>query len=171
MHFGRGHALNGFGRVTGIWEVSIGHDKDLTWWLQSVQERWPDVQILTEGAFGMKWRKQTPSNAALDYRFDETGTGAPGSEKDLRIRWFMNKDFRLALLNDLKTGSPALVTDFTRYDLHAQEPQQLQREWSLMNVLNQKGIRPQDGPIRLGQLAPEEQRRIFSRYPELKELI
>jgi len=171
MHFGRGHALNGFGWVTGIWEVSIGHDKDLTWWLQSVQERWPDVQILTEGAFGMKWRKQTPSNAALDYRFDETGTGAPGSEKDLRIRWFMNKDFRLALLNDLKTGSPALVTDFTRYDLHAQEPQQLQREWSLMNVLNQKGIRPQDGPIRLGQLAPEEQRRIFSRYPELKELI
>jgi hypothetical protein len=171
IHFDRGHALNGFGWVTGIWEVSIGHDKDLTWWLQATQERWPDVQVLTEGAFGMMWRKQTPSNAALDYRFDETGTGAPGSERDLRIRWFMNKDFRLALLNDLKIGSPALVTDFTRYDLHAQEPQQLQREWSLMNVLNQKGIRPNDKPIRLGQLAPEDQRRIYSRYPELKELI
>ena len=27
MHFDQGHALNGFGWVTGIWEVSIGHDE------------------------------------------------------------------------------------------------------------------------------------------------
>jgi hypothetical protein len=39
-----------------------------------------------------------------------------------------------------------------------------------MNVLNQKGTRPQDKPIRLAQLAPEDQRRIYTRYPELKEL-
>jgi hypothetical protein len=82
----------------------------------------------------------------------------------------MNRKFRLALLNDLSTDSPALVSDFTRYDLKAQEPQQLQREWSLMNVLNQKGTRLQDRPIRFEQLPPEDRRRIYSRYPELKNL-
>ena len=40
-----------------------------------------------------------------------------------------------------------MVIDFTRYDLPAHEPQTLQREWSLMNVLNQKGTRPQDKPV------------------------
>jgi hypothetical protein len=95
---------------------------------------------------------------------------APGSEKELEIRWFMNREFRLALLNNWQTQSPATVIDFTRYDLPAQEPQTLQREWSLMNVLNQKGIRPQDKPIHLNQLTPEDQQRIYTRYPELKKL-
>ena len=160
MHFDQGHALNGFGWVTGIWEVSVGHDKDLTWWLQAARDRWPDTQVLTEGAFGMEWRRHTTNNALLDYRFDAKGTGAPGSEKELEIRWFMNQEFRLALLNNWTTDSPPMVIDFTRYDLQAHEPQGLQREWSLMNVLNQKGTRPQDKPIRLGQLTPEDQRRI-----------
>jgi hypothetical protein len=39
-----------------------------------------------------------------------------------------------------------------------------------MNVLNQKGTRLKDKPIRLGQLIPEDQRRIYARYPELKKL-
>jgi hypothetical protein len=39
-----------------------------------------------------------------------------------------------------------------------------------MNVLNQKGTRPQDKPIRLGQLTREDQRRVYMRYPELKKL-
>jgi hypothetical protein len=170
MHFGQGHALNGFGWVTAIWEVSIGHDEDLTYWLQAVQARWPDTQVLTEGAFGLEWRKHTPDNASLNYRFDAKGTGAPGSEKELEIKWFMNQEFRLALLKNWMTDGPSLVIDFTRYDLQAHEPQTLQREWSLMNVLNQKGTRPQDKPIRLGQLTAEDQLRIYSRYPELKKL-
>jgi uncharacterized protein DUF3863/uncharacterized protein DUF3864 len=171
MHFDQGHALNGFGWVTGIWEVSVGHDKDLTWWLQAVKSRWPDTQVMTEGAFGMEWRKHTPDNASLDYRFDAKGTGAPGSEKELEIRWFMNREFRLALLNNWRTDSPASVIDFTRYDLQVHEPEVLRREWSLMNVLNQKGTRPQDKPIRLGQLPLEDQRRIYARYPALKKLV
>jgi hypothetical protein len=170
MHLDQGHTLNGFGWVTGIWEVSVGHDDDLTWWLQAIKARWPDTQLMTEGAFGMKWREHTPNNALLNYRFDAKGTGAPGSEKELAIRWFMNQRFRLALLNDWTTHSPAMVIDFTRYDLPAHEPQVLQREWSLMNVLNQKGMRRQDKPIRLGQLTPEDQRRIYRRYPDLKKL-
>jgi hypothetical protein len=170
LHFDRGHALNGFGFVTAIWETSIGHDSDLTYWLQTVKERWPDTQVLTEGEFGLKWREHTPNNASLNYRFDERGTGAPGSEKYLEIEWYMNQEFRLALLRNWQTSSPYMVIDFTRYDLPAREPKALQREWSLMNVLNQKGTRPQDKPIRLGQLSAENQRIIYSRYPELKKL-
>ena len=170
MHFDEGHALNGFGWVTGIWEVSIGHDDELAWWLQAVRDRWPDTQVLTEGAFGLQWRKHTPNNDSLNYRFDAKGTGAPGSEKDLEIRWFMNQEFRLGLLNNWTTNSPVMVIDFTRYDLPAHEPQGLQREWSLMNVLNQKGMRPQDKLVRLGQMPPEDQRRIYARYPKLREL-
>jgi hypothetical protein len=61
-----------------------------------------------------------------------------------------------------------MVIDFTRYDLKAEEPHRLQREWSLMNVLNQKGTRPQDKPRRLRELTPDDQRLIYARYPELK---
>ena len=168
IHFDRGHALNGFGWVTAIWELSLGHDEDLTYWLQAVHDRWPDIKVMTEGAFGLDWRKHTPNNASLNYRFDAKGTGAPGSEKELEIEWFMNREFRLALLHDWTKNSPPMVIDFTRYDLKAIEPQGLQREWSLMNVLNQKGTRPQDKPIRLQQLSPEDQRRIYEQYPSLK---
>ena len=170
IHFDGGCALNGFGWVTAIWEVSIGHDADLTWWLQSTRNRWPDTHVLTEGEFGLKWRAHTPNNASLNYRFDERGTGAPGSEKDLEIEWFMNQEFRLALLRNWKTSSPYMVIDFTRYDLPAREPTTLQREWSLVNVLNQKGTRPQDKPVRLDQLRAGDQRRIYGRYPELRKL-
>jgi hypothetical protein len=169
-HFDTGCAQNGFGFVTGIWEVSIGHDEDLAWWLQAVRERWPETRVLTEGAFGLEWRKHTPNNAGLNYRFDEKGTGAPGSEKELEIQWFMNREFRLALLRNWKKGDSPVAIDFTRYDLKAREPQTLQREWSLMNVLNQKSTRAQDQPVRLGQLSAEDQHRIFARYPELKRL-
>jgi hypothetical protein len=171
MHFDRGRVLNGFGWVTSIWEVSIGHDEDLTWWLLAVKDRWPDTQVLTEGAFGLEWRKNMPSNASISYRFDARGTGAPGSEKELEIQWFMNREFRLALLRDWRKSSPPLSIDFTRYDLPAHEPKTLQREWSLMNVLNQKGTRVQDKPMRLGQLSADDQRRIFARYPELKRFV
>jgi Domain of Unknown Function with PDB structure (DUF3863)/Domain of Unknown Function with PDB structure (DUF3864) len=170
VHFDKGYATNNFGWVTAIWEVSIGHDEDLTSWLEAVRDRWPDTQVITEGEFGLEWRKHTPTNANLDYRFDARGTGAPGSEKNLEIQWFMNREFRLALLRDWTKDTPPLAIDFTRYDLKTEEPHKLQREWSLMNVLNQKGTRPQDKPCRLQDFAPEDQRRIYARYPELKSL-
>jgi hypothetical protein len=106
----------------------------------------------------------------LNYRFEERGTGAPGSEKELEIKWYMNREFRLALLRNWMKDDAPMVIDFTRYDLPAHEPQVLQREWSLMNVLNQKGTRPQDNPLRLTQLSADDQRRIVARYPELKKL-
>ena len=167
IHFDRGQALNGFGFVTSIWELSIGHDEDLTAWLEAVRARWPDTRVMTEGAFGLEWRSHTPNNDALNYRFEEKGTGAPGSEKELEIKWFMNREFRLALIRDWQKDTPPMVLDFTRYDLKAAEPQGLQREWSLMNVLNQKGTRPQDKPRLLSQLSADDQQRIYARYPEL----
>jgi len=170
MHFDKGYALNRFGWATGIWEVSVGHDDDLAWWLQAVREKWPDTQVMTEGAFGLEWRRHTPNNDRLDYRFVAKGTGAPGSEKELEIEWRMNREFRLGLLRNWMTDGPTMAIDFTRYDLSAHEPDGPQREWSLMNVLNQKGQRPQDKPLRLGQLSREDQRRIYARYPDLKML-
>jgi Domain of Unknown Function with PDB structure (DUF3863)/Domain of Unknown Function with PDB structure (DUF3864) len=170
QHFDSGYVLNGFAFVTSIWEVSIGQDDDLTWSLQAIKNRWPDTQVMTEGAFGLSWRSHHPSNAGLNYRFDAKGTGAPGSEKELEIQWFMNPEFRLALLRNWQSGATPSVIDFTRYDLPAHEPQTLQREWSLMNVLNQKGTRPQDKPIPFRQLPLDDQRRILAHYPELKNL-
>jgi hypothetical protein len=38
-----------------------------------------------------------------------------------------------------------------------------------MNVLNQKGTRPEDKPVPLSQLAADDRRRILARYPELKK--
>jgi hypothetical protein len=133
-----------------------------------VRDRWTDTRVITEGEFGLAWRGHNPNNAALNYRFEERGTGAPGSEKELEIRWFMNREFRLALIRDWTRNAPPRVLDFTRYDLKAAEPQGLQREWSLMNVLNQKGTRPQDKPVPLDQLPSDDQQRIFARYPELR---
>ena len=171
MHFDTGHALNGFGFVTGIWEISIGHDEDLTWWLQAVHDRWPDTQVMTEGEFGLEWRKHNPNNDALNYRFDAKGTGAPGSEKNLEIQWFMNRRFPprpAAGLAD-QQQHPWPSTSPATTCLRTNRPG-LQREWSLMNVLNQKGTRPQDKPTRLGKLPPENQHLIFAEYPQLRGL-
>ncbi len=170
QHFDQGYALNGFAFVTSIWEVSIGQDEDLTWSLQAIKDRWPDTRVMTEGEFGLEWRKHNPDNAHLNYRFDAKGTGAPGSEKELEIEWFMNRDFRLALLRNWKTGTPPEVIDFTRYDLRAKEPEKPQREWSLMNVLNQKGTRPQDKPIPFAKLSANDQRLVLTHYPDLRKL-
>ncbi len=90
----------------------------------------------------------------------------------MEIRWFMNKDFRLALLRDWKAGTPEKLIDFTRYDLKAKEPNdpkpgQNTRNWSLLNRLNQKGTRKQDKPLDIGQLNATEKALIKRRYPEL----
>jgi hypothetical protein len=168
IHFDRGVALNGFAFVTSIWELSIGHDEDLTWWLQAVRDRWHDTKVVIEGEFGLEWRRHNRDNRSVNYRFEERGTGAPGSEKELEIKWFMNREFRLALIRDWTKVAPPMVLDFTRYDLKAAEPQGLQREWSLMNVLNQKGTRPEDKPVPLQRLSAEDRLRIYHRYPELR---
>ncbi len=168
IHFDTSFRLNRFAWVTAIWEVSIGHHEDLTYWLPQIEGRWSGTKVVTEGEFGMEGRRHFKDNSKIDYRFVEHGTGACGSEESEEIRWFMNKDFRLALLRDLKERGPGEVIDFSRYDLPAQEPKGPQREWSLMNVVNQKETRPQDKPRLLSQLSQENQSLISRRYPNLK---
>jgi len=183
-HFDTGFELNNFAWVTCIWELCLVEGRKIYGyqgrngmegmeiWFSEMRRRWPEAKFITLGEFGMLWRKQFKNNDDLNYRFIQRGTGVCGSEPELEIRWFMNKEFRLALLGDLEAGTPGKIIDFTRYDLPAKEPAdpepgQHSRNWSLMNRLNQKGIRPQDKPIDIEGLNPEELELIKRKYPDL----
>ena len=93
--------------------------------------------------------------------------GVGCSDANLEIRWFMNRQFRLALLHDWEKSSPETVIDFTRYDLPAREPQDLSRNWSLLGRINQKQTRPQDQPCPLAALPEDDRALIRSVLPEL----
>jgi len=167
IHFDRGFKLNGFGWVTNCWEVSLPIDvAGLTSWLSEIKKRWPDVKFITQGEFGLIWRKHHQTND-FNYRFEEKGSGIGGSDADKEIRWFMNKGFRLALLRNLNVDNSETVIDFTRYDLPAKEPAEMTRRWSLMGDINQKQTRPQDKPIPLKQIPEEMKSIIKSQYPNL----
>jgi hypothetical protein len=183
-HFDEGFRLNKFAWVTCIWELVLVegrkiygyHDRNgmdgLEQWLNEIRRRWPEAKCITHGEFGLLWREQFRDNANLDYRFVQRGTGFPGSEPAKQIRWFMNKDFRLALLGDWNEPGSEKVIDFTRYDVPAQEPPDPKpgehvRNFSLMNRLNQKGLRPVDKPVPFRQLTAEERAFITRRYPQL----
>jgi hypothetical protein len=171
-HFDAGFALNGWAWVTNCWEISlvpqIGHLEVLTRWTKRIRERWPSAECLTLGDFGSSFRAQCPNNENLRYRFVQRGTGIGGSEVPLEIRWFMCREFRLALLRSWRERGTERVIDFTRYDLPAREPQDMTRSWSLMGRINQKRTRPQDEPVPFGSLAPEERALILKWFPELK---
>lgn len=171
-HFDTGFALNGWAWVTNCWEISlvpqIGHLEVLTRWARRIRERWPSAECLTLGDFGSAYRSQYPNNENLRYRFVQRGTGIGGSEVPLEIRWFMCREFRLALLRSWREKGPERVIDFTRYDLPAREPQEMTRSWSLMGRINQKRTRPQDEPVPFGSLAPDERALILKWFPELK---
>jgi hypothetical protein len=183
-HFDDGFKRNGFAWVTCGWEMSLVEARKiygyggrngmegLHLWLSGIRERWPDAKLVTQGEFGELWRAHFKNNDALDYRFVHTGSGIRASREDLKIRWFMNRDFRLALLSEDQGEGPEQVIDFTRYDLPAREPADPEpgkhsRNWSLMNRINQKGTRPQDQPVALTALTPEDQALIRRHYPEL----
>lgn len=185
-HFDDGFARNGFAWVTNGWEMSLVESRKiygyggrngmegLHLWLTGIRQRWPDAKLITQGEFGELWRAQFKNNNQINYRFVHRGSGIRASEADKEIRWFMNKDFRLALLRNWKDDGPEKVIDFTRYDLPAKEPADPEpdsnsRNWSLMNRINQKGTRPQDEPIALSELTGEEQALIRRHYPELFE--
>ena len=146
----------------------IGHLECLTAWMKEIQKRWPDAKCITQGEFGLLWRKEFKDNSQINYRFAQKGTGVGGSDKDKEIRWFMNKDFRLAYLKNLNDDSEKVI-DFTRYDLPAKEPQDMTRKWSLLGIINQKQSRPQDKPIPFNELSERDKEFILKKYPELKE--
>jgi Domain of Unknown Function with PDB structure (DUF3863)/Domain of Unknown Function with PDB structure (DUF3864) len=183
-HFDDGFQRNGFAWVTCGWEMSLVEARKiygyggrngmegLHLWLTEIRKRWPDAKLITQGEFGELWREQIKSNETLDYQFVHRGSGIRASQQELEIRWYMNRDFRLALLSNWKENEEPKVIDFTRYDLLAKEPDdpvpgKHSRNWSLMNRINQKGTRPQDAPVPLTALTAEEQSLIRQRYPQL----
>jgi hypothetical protein len=185
-HFDKDFQLNNFAWVTCTWELGLVEARKIYGykgrngmegmliWFSEMRRRWPDAQCITLGEFGMLWREQYKNNDDLKYEFVQRGTGVCGSEPELEIQWFMNKDFRLAILRDWQKNTPGNVIDFTRYDLKAQEPSdpkpgEHSRNWSLMNRLNQKGIREQDKPIDINLLNKEEKTLITKWYPDLIE--
>lgn len=183
-HFDDGFLRNGFAWVTCGWEMSLVEARKiygyggrngmegLHLWLTGIRERWPDAKLITQGEFGELWRSRFKNNDQVDYRFVHRGAGIRASEADKEIRWFMNKDFRLALLRNWKENGPEDVIDFTRYDLPAKEPADPEpgkhsRNWSLINRINQKGTRPQDKPVPLDSLTEDDRALIGRHYPEL----
>jgi hypothetical protein len=168
IHFDRGFELNGFAWVTNCWELSLPIDvSGLSKWLIEIKKRWPDTKFITQGEFGLIWRNHYKTND-FNYRFEEKGSGIGGSDVGLEIRWFMNKTFRLALLQDSGKSNQEMVIDFTRYDLKAKEPESgSTRNWSLMGEINQKQTRPQDKPIPLTKLSEEGKSLVKSFYPSL----
>lgn len=167
IYFDKGYELNGFGWVTNCWEVSLPIDiVSLKDWLAAVKKRWPGVKLITQGEFGLLWRAHYKNNS-FNYRFTERGSGIGGSDADKEIRWFMNKDFRLALLKNWQKNTPAQVIDFTRYDVHTQEPAEMTRKWSLLGEINQKQSRPQDKPVALDSISTKARSIIAARYRDL----
>lgn len=171
VHFDRGFELNGFAWVTNCWELCLPYDvAGLSNWLSEIRKRWPDTRLITQGEFGLIWRDHFKRND-FDYRFEQSGSGIGGSDADKKIRWMMNKTFRLALLSDLNGKSDEMVIDFTRYDKKATEPASgSTRNWSLMGEINQKQTRPQDHPVPLRILGSECLKVIRLKYPQLPGL-
>ncbi|MES2829240.1 MAG: DUF3863 domain-containing protein [Bacteroidota bacterium] len=167
IHFDKGFELNGFGWVTNCWELSLHYEPArLKDWVSSIKKRWPDTKFITQGEFGLLWREHYKSNT-FNYQFVERGSGIGGSDANMEISWYMNKDFRLALLKDWKLSTPNMVIDFTRYDLKAQQPAEMTRKWSLLGDINQKQTRPQDKPVLVSGLPDKSKSIISKRYPML----
>lgn len=167
LHYDRGFELNGFAWVTNCWELSLPFDiSGLKDWLNEIKRNWPDVHFITQGEFGLLWREHYKDNS-FDYRFEQKGSGIGGSDANLKIHWFMNKDFRLALVKDWQRNRPEKVIDFTNYNLKAEEPTGITRKWSLLGEINQKQSRPQDEPVFIDRLSPAGIFLIKKHYPYL----
>ncbi len=173
-HFDSGVQCNGWGWITTLYEVSlVDHFKNrdlpgqLERWLREVRARWPDATCPTIAEFGGWFRRRHPNNSAIDYRFVQRGSGIGGSDIDKEIRWWMNRDFRLATLREIDQNADPRVIDFTRYDRPARVPTGLTRRWSLLGQINQKRTRPQDVPVRFAEMAPEDRRIVLARCPDV----
>lgn len=180
IHFDEGFQRNGFAWVTNIWEAQMVYEfgmdlvcSAMRMWVTDTRKRWPDARFVTFGEYGALYRSTFPNNDKLNVSFLERGSGLGDSYNNLEIEWFMNRSFRLALLRDWHSNTPRQVIDLTRYDLPAQEPpdpspQHPAKNWSLMNRINQKGLRPQDKPRPLAELDPQDLEFVLATLPQLK---
>ena len=141
-------------------------------WVGDTKKRWPDVKFVTFGEYGEMWRQHYPDNEKWNYRFEERGLGIGNSWGNEDVRWYMNKSFRLATVRNWQQNTQPKIYDFTRYDFPAKEPadpspEKPNKDWSLMNRINQKGLRPQDQPILFKEMKKDDKDLIARYYPEL----
>ena len=180
LHFDEGFRRNGFGWVANIWEAQLMHEfgadliaSAMRLWVTGTLGRWPDAQFVTFGEYGTRWRNEHRTNETMAVSFLEQGSGLGDSYNNIELEWFMNQHFRLALQRDWHFETPWQVIDLTRYDLPAQEPPDPdpahpQKNWSLLNRINQKGLRAQDKPRPLRDLAPDDLESILKTLPQLQ---
>jgi hypothetical protein len=151
-HFGESMQYNPFTWVTVAIETALVHEisclSKITEWLKWIKQQWPDTVCPTMLEFGSEFRQQYPNNEKIAYELHQTGNGLGPAKKGEEITWFMNKSFRVGIHRD-KHGKKTIF-DYTRYSPHYQEPQQLgERNWGILDLMNQKGIRKQDKPIQI----------------------
>lgn len=149
-HFVESMPYNPFTWLTVAIEAALVHEipslSKITDWLRWMKQQWPDTVCPTMLEFGSEFRQQYPNNDTISYELHQSGSGMGPAKKGEEIIWFMNKTFRLGIHRN-KRGKQTIF-DFTRYSQHYSEPQKLgERNWGLVDLINQKGIRKQDKPI------------------------
>ncbi|MBE5739389.1 MAG: DUF3863 domain-containing protein [Clostridiales bacterium] len=166
-----------FGLAASIWELclieqdgshAMHFDGDTVYtFFKRLSEKYPDLEIITLGELGERFREVNKDNRGLDYRFVHQGMGVGGSLANEQISWYMNDTFRMAIKKDLLTSQERII-DFTNYTKNYCEPKdsdyakgESNRSWSLLGDINQKGLREQDKPIALDALT-EEQKRLLT---------
>ena len=173
------YARNGnFGMATSIWELCLmqkngSHAMNIDGntvykFFKALKDKYPDVEVVTFGELGEKFRQVYADNSNLHYHFVHQGTGVGGSLSHQQITWYMNGSFRMALKKDLQTGEEKVI-DFTDYTQHYCEPKdsdyakgESNRSWSLLGEINQKNLRPQDVPISFDELSERQKSLFFS---------
>jgi len=172
-HFDKGFELNNFAWVTSIWELCLVEAQNirlqgrngidgLVIWLTEIRRRWPEAKCITHGEFGMLWREQFRNNDNLDYRFVQRGYRHRRLGRGNGNPLVMNKDSgwpccatgRQTARKSLSI-SPAMTS--RPGNLPIQHPVNT-AAIGVANRLNQKGVRPQDQPIPIGQLTAEIKR-------------
>lgn len=166
-HFGLSHPLNPFSWLTSCYETGLFTQmKNLPHvveWLKWMRQQWPDVRCVPLSELAAEIRSAHPNNDTLNYQLQQMGSGIGATRPDEKITWFMNKHFRLAIQTDA-AGNKS-VFDYTRYTRDYQEPRGVgERNWSIMDRINQKQSRPQDKPVAL-EAFPErdEVQKVLSR--------
>ena len=162
----------------------------LTGWLSALRTKYPDTKMLTMGEFGDLWRKHNPDNSRINLKFVERGNASmptqeegrktykryefhtPIFQREMEIRWYFNKDFRFATIQNWKENGSKLVMNYTRYNQPYQEPSGnvIDRRWNILDLINQKESRPQDKPKPFSELPADEQVKILKWYPELTNM-
>jgi hypothetical protein len=151
-HYGLSHAFNPFSWLTCAYETALFSQmpnlSHVTDWLAWMRARWPDVRCVPLAEMAAEIRAEHPDNETLAYELHQRGSGIGPTRTDEEIVWYMNKAFRLGIFSD--AAGKRSVFDYTRYTHDYREPRGPgERDWSLLDAINQKGLRPQDAPVPL----------------------